>query len=51
MLVSVHVTDSAILAVETVFSTLSMQSSKGKVIPVTGHGGPQGCETSRLHIF
>jgi hypothetical protein len=25
---------------------------KGKAIPVTGRGGPQGCETSRLpHIL
>jgi hypothetical protein len=25
--------------------------SKGKAIPATGHGGPQGCETSRLPHF
>jgi hypothetical protein len=24
---------------------------KGKAIPVTGHEGPQGCETSRLPHF
>jgi hypothetical protein len=24
---------------------------KGKAIPVTGHGGPEGCETSRLPHF
>jgi hypothetical protein len=24
---------------------------KGKAIPVTGRGGPQGCETSRLPHF
>jgi hypothetical protein len=24
---------------------------KGKAIPVTGHGGPDGCETSRLPHF
>jgi hypothetical protein len=24
---------------------------KDKVIPVTGHGGPYGCETSRLPHF
>jgi hypothetical protein len=24
---------------------------KGKAIPVTGRGGPQGCETSRLPRF
>jgi hypothetical protein len=24
---------------------------KSKAIPVTGHGGPQGCETSRLPHF
>jgi hypothetical protein len=27
------------------------QCKKGKAIPVTGHGGPQGCETSRLPHF
>jgi hypothetical protein len=26
-------------------------NKKGKVIPVTGRGGPQGCETSRLPHF
>jgi hypothetical protein len=25
--------------------------NKGKAIPVTGHGGPQGCETSRSPHF
>jgi hypothetical protein len=25
--------------------------SKGKAIPVTGRGSPQGCETSRLPYF
>jgi hypothetical protein len=25
-----------------------MYGKKGKAIPVTGGGGPQGCETSRL---
>jgi hypothetical protein len=25
--------------------------SKGKAIPVTGHEGPEGCETSRLPHF
>jgi hypothetical protein len=24
---------------------------RGKAIPVTGHGGPQGCETSGLQHF
>jgi hypothetical protein len=24
---------------------------EGKAIPVTDHGGPQGWETSRFHIF
>jgi hypothetical protein len=28
-----------------------MVKVKGKVIPVTGRGGPQGCETSRLAHF
>jgi hypothetical protein len=28
-----------------------MGKVKAKVIPVTGHGGPQGCETSRLPHF
>jgi hypothetical protein len=28
-----------------------MKESKGKVILVTGCGGPQGCETSRLPYF
>jgi hypothetical protein len=23
----------------------------GKAVPVSGHGGPQGCETSRLPHF
>jgi hypothetical protein len=27
------------------------QKGKGKAIPVTGRGGPQGCETSRLPHF
>jgi hypothetical protein len=26
-------------------------NKKGKVFPVTGRGGPQGCETSRLPHF
>jgi hypothetical protein len=26
-------------------------NKKGKTIPVTGRGGPQGCETSRLLHF
>jgi hypothetical protein len=28
-----------------------MQVKKGKAIPVTGRGGPHGCETSRLPHF
>jgi hypothetical protein len=28
-----------------------MIKNKGKPIPVTGHGGPQGCETSSLPHF
>jgi hypothetical protein len=28
-----------------------LQKSKGKDIPVTGHTGPQGCETLRLSHF
>jgi hypothetical protein len=27
------------------------KKKKGKAIPVTGRGGPQGCETSRLPHF
>jgi hypothetical protein len=27
------------------------QKQKGKAIPVTGRGGPYGCETSRLSHF
>jgi hypothetical protein len=27
------------------------RSKKGKAIPVTGHGGPLGCEMSRLSHF
>jgi hypothetical protein len=27
------------------------KGKKGKVTPVTGHGGPQGCETSKLPHF
>jgi hypothetical protein len=27
------------------------QFHKGKAIPVTGRGGPEGCETSRLPYF
>jgi hypothetical protein len=30
---------------------MSTTEKKGKVIPVTGRGGPQGCETSRLPQF
>jgi hypothetical protein len=30
---------------------LTGSKSKGKAIPVTGHEGPQGCETSRLPYF
>jgi hypothetical protein len=29
----------------------NMVPIKGKAIPVTGHRGPQGCETSRLPHF
>jgi hypothetical protein len=28
-----------------------MKGRNGKAIPVTGHGGPKGCETSRLPHF
>jgi hypothetical protein len=28
-----------------------LRKNKGKAIPVTGRGGPQGCETSRLPHF
>jgi hypothetical protein len=31
--------------------SLFIMHSEGKAIPVTGRGGPQGCETSRLHFF
>jgi hypothetical protein len=27
------------------------EKKKGKAVPVTGHGGPQGCETLRLPHF
>jgi hypothetical protein len=27
------------------------KGAEGKAIPVTGHGGPWGCETSRLPHF
>jgi hypothetical protein len=27
---------------------IALRSNKGKAIPVTGHGGPYGCEMSRL---
>jgi hypothetical protein len=30
---------------------LNHSKKKGKAIPVTGHGGPWGCETSRLPHF
>jgi hypothetical protein len=30
---------------------LSVCKKKGKAIPVTGRGGPYGCETSRLPHF
>jgi hypothetical protein len=29
----------------------SVKSKKGKAIPVTGRGGPKGCEMSRLPHF
>jgi hypothetical protein len=32
-------------------SALSSSGLKGKAIPVTDRGGPQGCETSRLPHF
>jgi hypothetical protein len=30
---------------------VGLKKGKGKTIPVTGRGGPQGCETSRLPHF
>jgi hypothetical protein len=32
-------------------NVLKRKVKKGKVIPVTGHGGPQVCETSRIPHF
>ncbi|PNF38653.1 hypothetical protein B7P43_G01203 [Cryptotermes secundus] len=28
-----------------------MKIKKGKAIPITGHGDPQGCEMLRLHFL
>jgi hypothetical protein len=30
---------------------ITKQVKEGKAIPATGHGGPHGCETSRLSHF
>jgi hypothetical protein len=30
---------------------MEIEAKKGKAIPVTGHGGLQGCETSRRSHF
>jgi hypothetical protein len=30
---------------------VQLVQGKGKSIPVTGHGGPNGCETSRIPYF
>jgi hypothetical protein len=30
------------------YNTYSVVKEKGKAVPVTGHEGPQGCETLRL---
>jgi hypothetical protein len=34
-----------------VWVTITIKKIKGKAIPVTGHGGLQSCETSRLPHF
>jgi hypothetical protein len=33
------------------FGRKRLWRKRGKAIPVTGRGGPQGCETSRLPYF
>jgi hypothetical protein len=30
---------------------MKRKNAKAKAIPVTGLGGPKGCETSNSHIF
>jgi hypothetical protein len=32
-------------------SRTTVKGEKGKAIPVTGHGGPLGCETSKVPHF